>query len=119
MDQEGVRSYLQTWTDGVAAAREGAQLEYAGSNQYPGLGVERGDVIYVAYLESRRLHLIGRLPVAEVIDHDEATRRRGSDIWDAIGTPSPLAALRSQLCLTCACRTRSSASCGSSARVAR
>jgi hypothetical protein len=40
-------------------------------------------VLYIVYLDARRMHLIGRLPVAEIIDLDEAVRRRGTDIWQA------------------------------------
>ena len=75
--------YLQTWADGGQAAleRQGEQLEYAASNQYPRIGLCAGDVLYIGYLEERLLHLIGRMTVAEVINRNEARRRRGDQIW--------------------------------------
>lgn len=80
-----IEAYLQTWTDGGQAAleREGEQLEYAASNQYPRIGLQAGDVLYIGYLEDGSMHLIGRMTVAEVIDRSEALRRRGDDIWES------------------------------------
>ena len=78
-------AYLQTWSAGVNAAREreGESIEIAGSNQYPRVGLAPGDVIYIVYLDEKRMHLIGRLPVAEIIDRQEAVQRRGPAIWRA------------------------------------
>jgi hypothetical protein len=78
-------AYLQTWTDGAQAAldREGELLEYAASNQYPRIGLQVGDFLYIGFLEDGYLHLIGRMRVAEIIDRACAVERRGADIWDS------------------------------------
>ena len=82
-----VPAYLQTWTEGVDSAREsaGQPLLWAGSNQYPRMGVEPGDRLFIVYLddEDRRMHLIGRVLVAELITRAAAVRRRGPEIWEA------------------------------------
>jgi hypothetical protein len=76
-------TYLQAWTGGVKAAREreGRPLELAASNQYPKVGLGAGDVLHIVYLEAGRMHSIGRLPVAEIIDRNEAVRRFSEKIW--------------------------------------
>ena len=78
-------AYLQTWTDGAQAAlkRQGEVLEYAASNQYPRIGLARGDFLYIGFLEDGYLHLIGRMRVAEIIDRATALKRRGSETWDS------------------------------------
>ncbi|MFN8111877.1 MAG: hypothetical protein U0R51_01625 [Solirubrobacterales bacterium] len=73
-----IEAYLQTWTDGGQAAleREGEQLDYAASNQYPRIGLRAGDVLHIGYLEDGFMHLIGA--------HDG---RRGD--WSLRSTPAP------------------------------
>jgi hypothetical protein len=80
------RAYLQTWTGGVEAARQraGYPIGFAASNQYPRLGVEPGDTLYIAYLDgASRLTLIGRLFVGELIDRKEMVQRIGPEPWEA------------------------------------
>jgi hypothetical protein len=73
-------SYLQNWTGGVESARklqeQGRPLRYAASAKYREIGLEPGDVLYITYLEDRRLHLIGRLPVGKVLSRRALVRRR-------------------------------------------
>lgn len=80
-----MRAYLQMWTQGANAARdrEGEPLEHAASDQHERMGIQPGDALYIVYLEAKRLHLIGRLSVAEIIDRREATLRRGENLWEA------------------------------------
>jgi hypothetical protein len=85
-------SYLQTWTDGATGALEyaGEPLTHAASNQYMRMGVVAGDRLYIAYLDRRHLHLLGRLTVDRILTHRQAERLLGQDVWiaesHAIGT---------------------------------
>jgi hypothetical protein len=47
------------------------------------MGVAPGDVLYIAYLDDRRLHLLGRLPVEEILSQEQAERRFGERLWEA------------------------------------
>jgi hypothetical protein len=78
-------AYLQTWKDGAetARSREGRPLDHAASEQYAGMGVEIGDVLYVAYLERGMLHLVGRLPIAEIVDQRRAEELFDAPVWRA------------------------------------
>src|SRR3954463_7868670 len=78
-------AYLQTWTDGIVSARDhaGERLTHAASDQYRRMGIVPADVLYIAYLDDRRLHLVGRMPIDEMLIHEEAEDRFGSDIWQA------------------------------------
>ena len=73
-------AYLQTWTDGAQAAldREGELLDTQPPTQYPRIGLQVGDFLYVGFLEDGYLHLIGRMRVAEIIDRACAVERRPS-----------------------------------------
>lgn len=83
-------AFLQTWKDGAetARSREGRPLDHAASAQYPAMGVGPGDVLYVAYLEHGALHLIGRLPVAHIVD-----QQRAEELFDAPVWPAPFHAI--------------------------
>jgi hypothetical protein len=78
-------AFLQTWKDGAqtARSREGRPLDHAASEQYAGMGVTAGDVLYIAYLERGALHLIGRLPVAEIVDQRRAEELFDAPVWQA------------------------------------
>jgi hypothetical protein len=80
-----VSAYLQTWTDGVASAREraGEPLGHAASNQYGRMGIVPGDVLYIAYLDYKLLHLLGRLPVEQLLTQAQAEQRFGMPVWEA------------------------------------
>ena len=90
-------TYLQTWTDGASAALEqaGEPLIHAASNQYGRMGVAPDDRLYVAYLDRRHLHLLGRLMVDRIVDQTEAERFFGGEVWiaryHAIGSGTDLA----------------------------
>lgn len=77
--------YLQTWTDGVEGARqrEGQRLVFTASSQYRGLRIGPDDRLFIAYLDRKRLHIMARVVVGEVLDQHEAIRRFGRGIWDA------------------------------------
>ena len=90
-------AYLQTWTDGATAALEqaGEPLVHAASNQYDRMGVAPDDTLYVAYLDQRHLHLLGRLTVDRILDQREVERLFGGEVWvadyHAIGSGTDLA----------------------------
>src|SRR4051794_35500293 len=89
--------YLQTWTDGAKRAldRAGQPLVHAASNQYGRLGIGSGDTLYIAYLDRRHLHLLGRLDIEQLLSQDETERYFGHEVWiadsHAIGTGSHVA----------------------------
>lgn len=78
-------AYLQTWTKGVTHARQlaGKPLRRAASDQYARMGVASGDHLYIAYLDEKRLHLIGRLRVDRILTRSQAEARFGTRVWDA------------------------------------
>jgi hypothetical protein len=78
-------AYLQTWTDGATGAleRAGDPIEHAASDQYQRMGVDVGDVLYIAYLDDRHLHLLGRLQVAEMLTEEQVRQMWGDDVWEA------------------------------------
>lgn len=78
-------SYLQVWAAGaeVNRATEGAPLAHTASNLFEARGITRGDRIYVGHVENRRLCLIGRLEVADIVSRRTAEQRLGADLWDA------------------------------------
>lgn len=90
-------AYLQTWTEGatIALERAGEPITHAASDQYHRMGVTVGDTLYIAYLDSRHLHLLGRLTVDEILTQDQVEQMWGEDVWvakyHAIGHDSDIA----------------------------
>lgn len=90
-------SYLQTWTEGAEGARRyvGEPLVHAASDQYDKMRVAPGDVLYIAYLDAKRLHLISRLRVDRILSRRQAEQHFGEPIWSAarhaIGVGDPAA----------------------------
>jgi hypothetical protein len=85
VDHSEMTAYLQTWTEGAddALERAGQRLIHTASNQYGRMGIRRGDKLFIAYLENRRLHLLGRLVVDRIVSQGKAERVFRRRVWDA------------------------------------
>lgn len=68
----------------------GSSLDRSASSQFRKRGVRAGDFLYVVTVQDGHLQLGARMRVAKVIDHAEARRLFGRDVWpapdQAIGT---------------------------------
>ena len=78
-------SFLQTWAEGADVNRTpGEPLEHTASDVFRKRDVLPGDRIFVAEVVDRRLHLVGRMRVAELVDAATAeTKLHSTDLWDA------------------------------------
>ena len=63
---------------------EGKALDHTAGTSFKKRGVRGGDIVYVVAVRAGRLHLLGRLDVAEVCSRRRAEALLGTgDLWDA------------------------------------
>jgi len=77
------RHYLQYWLpDQAEAVLSEGTLERAGSGQYSGIGLARGDHLWIVTGVAGRLKLVGHFDVAEVVSKQELETRLGIEVFD-------------------------------------
>jgi hypothetical protein len=81
-----MRHFLQYWKNYNSATELGTPIDFAASAQFKKL--KPGDTLWIVALKQRRLTLLGRLIVGEVIPRRLAVKRLGDRVYDA-----PLVAL--------------------------
>src|SRR4051812_1718709 len=72
----------RNWRDYEAAGLEGRPFDHAASDNFGRMHVAPGDVVYVAIQRDGQMILVGRLPVAEVVDKQTAEERLEREVFD-------------------------------------
>lgn len=78
------RQFMAYWKFGQIADLQasGEPLNHAASNQYKRCRI--GDVVWIVTLREGRLHLVGRIPVNHIVDHDRAcVMLNTTNLWRA------------------------------------